>query len=182
MKSKTPLIGAALALAVLSAQAQTQAPGLWEHTVNMKSSGGEMERAQAEMQKQLAAMSPEQRKQMEQMMAGRGMAMGPQGTTMKVCVSKEQAARPAEPRMDGDCTQKDVQRSGNSVRFKFECTKPRPTSGEGEWTFSSDKAYTGRMLMMSEAKGRPQEMKMDMAGKWLGADCGDIKPRVTPAK
>jgi hypothetical protein len=150
--------------------------------MTMKSAGGEMERAQAEMQKQLAAMSPDQRKQMEQMMSGRGMAMGAQGNAVKVCVSKEQAARPAEPQLEPHCNRKDVQRSGNTVKFKFECTAPRPSSGEGEWTFISDKAYTGKTVVTSEVKGKPQQMTMEMSGKWLSADCGDIKPRAMPPK
>jgi uncharacterized membrane protein YkoI len=182
MKSRYILSAAALALTALAAHAQTQAPGLWEHTMNMKSAGGEMEKAQAEMQKQLAAMPPEQRKQMEQAMAGRGMTMGAQGTTVKVCVTKEQAARAAEPRMNGDCTRQDVQRSGNTMKFKFECSKPQPSSGEGEMTFVSDKAYTGKTTVTTQVKGQPQQMNMEMSGKWLGADCGDIKPRPMPDK
>ena len=171
-----------LAFSCAAAAAQTQAPGLWEHTMAMKPQGGEMDKAMADMQKQLASMPPEQRKQMEQMMAGRGVSMGAQGTTVKACITKEQAARPAEPQLTGDCTQKDVQRSANTVKFKFECTKPRASSGEGEWTFVSDKAYTGKMTTLTEVAGKPQPMSMDMSGKWLAADCGDVKPRATPAK
>lgn len=182
MKIKHVLPAAVLAFIVLAAHAQTQAPGLWEHTMKMKSAGGEMEKAQAEMHKQMAAMPPEQRKQMEQAMGGRGMAMGAQGTSVKVCLTKEQAARAAEPRMQGDCTRQDVQRSGNTMKFKFACTKPQPSSGEGEMTFPSDKAYTGKTSVTTQVKGQPQQMNMEMSGKWLGADCGDVKPMVMPAK
>ena len=62
MKSKHALSVAALALAAVTASAQTQAPGLWEHSFTMKSDDGKMEKAMAEMQKQLASMPPEQRK------------------------------------------------------------------------------------------------------------------------
>ena len=182
MKSMPVLSALILALCASGAHAQSQAPGLWEQSMTMKSAGGEMEKAMADMQKQLAAMPPEQRKQMEQAMAGRGMKMGAQGTSLKVCISKEQAARAAEPSMNGDCTNKDVQRTATSVKFKFECTKPRPSSGEGEWTFTSDKAYTGKIATTTEVAGKPQQMTMDMTGKWLSADCGDIKPRAMPAK
>lgn len=182
MKIKHVLPAAVLAFIVLAAHAQTQAPGLWEHTMKMKSAGGEMEKAQAEMHKQMAAMPPEQRKQMEQAMGGRGMAMGAQGTSVKVCLTKEQAARAAEPRMQGDCTRQDVQRSGNTMKFKFACTKPQPSSGEGEMTFPSDKAYTGKTSVTTQVKGQPQQMNMEMSGKWLGADCGEVKPMVMPAK
>lgn len=182
MKLHSALIAAALTLGSLHAVAQTQAPGLWEHSFKMKSQDGELEKGMAEMQKQMAAMPPAERKQVEQMMAGRGMSMGAQGTTVKVCVTKEDVARKAEPQFREGCTQQVVQRSASSMKVKFECSQPRPMSGEGEMTFISDKAYTGKSTMTSQADGRAQQMTMEMAGKWLAADCGDVKPRPAPAK
>jgi len=184
MKSTTTqvLTIAALVWAGAGAQAQTQAPGLWEHSFTMKSDDGRMEKAMAEMQKQMAAMPPEQRKQMEAAMASRGAKLGATGNSVKVCITKEEAAKPPEARMSaGNCTQKDVQRSGNTMRFKFECTQP-PSSGEGEMTFVSDKAYNGKTTVTSQVAGKPQQMNMEMQGKWLASDCGDVKPRTPPAK
>jgi len=182
MKFKHALPTALIALATaFAAHAQTQAPGLWEHSFTMKSPGGEMERAQAEMQKQLAAMPPAERKKIEDMMAARGVKMGAQGTTVKFCLTKEQAAKPPEPRMSGDCTQSEVQRSGSTMKYKFACTKPQQVSGEGQVSYASDKAYTGRSVINTQgAQGMPQQMTMEMAGKWLGADCGDVKPLGAP--
>ena len=182
MKPSHVLTAAALTFLPLQALAQTQAPGLWEHSFKMKSQDGELEKGMAEMQQQMAAMPPEQRKQIEQMMASRGMGMGAQGTTVKVCVTKEDVARKAEPQFREGCTQQVVQRSANSMKVKFQCTQPRPMSGEGEMTFISDKAYTGKSSMTSQAEGKTQQMTMDMAGKWLAADCGDVKPRPAPPK
>jgi len=176
MKPNPLLLTAAMMLSAACAQAQTQAPGLWEHSFTMKSQGGEMERAQAEMHKQMAAMPPEQRQKMEAMMASRGVKMGASGTSLKFCLSKEQAAKPAEPRMTGDCTQSDVKRSGNTMSYKFACTKPQPVSGEGQVSYVSDKAYNGTSSMTTQVKGQPQQMTMEMSGKWLAADCGDVKP------
>lgn len=171
---------AAMAFAALAVSAQTQAPGLWQHSMNVKSQGGEAEAAMADMQKQLAAMPPEQRKQIEQAMASRGVTMGAQGSTAKVCITKEDAARAAEPKLPGDCTRQDVQRSGNTMKFKFECTKPRRSSGEGEMTFVSDKAYTGKTTVTTDVGGKSQQMTMEMSGKWLSAECGDVKPTAMP--
>ena len=182
MQVKHVLSVAAVAFVCLGAQAQTQAPGLWEHSFSIKSNDDRMDKAMAEMQKQLAAMPPEQRKQMEAAMASRGVKMGAGGSSVQVCLTKEQAARPPEARMgQSDCTQKDVQRSGNTMKFKFECPKP-PSSGEGEMTFISDKAYSGKTLVNSQVAGKPQQMTMEMQGKWLASDCGDVKPRPTPTK
>lgn len=182
MKSKHALLAATMMLSAACAHAQTQAPGLWEHTFKMSSPGGEMEKAQAQMQAQLAAMPHEKRKQIEEMMKSRGVTMGAQGTVTKVCVSKEQAARPAEPRMNADCSRQDVTRSGNTMKYKFECTQPRPMTGEGEMSFVSDKAYSGKSTVTTQVKGQPQQMTMEMSGKWLSADCGEVKPFVMPAK
>ena len=83
-----------LALLATSANAQKITPGLWEHSVTMKSRGGEMEAAMAQMQEQLARMTPEQRKQMEAMMGGQGMGMmAGKPTTVRTCITAEQAAR-----------------------------------------------------------------------------------------
>ena len=55
------LAGALLALASAAAPAQTLKPGLWE--ISNKAGGNpQMDQAMAQMQQQLAAMPPEQRK------------------------------------------------------------------------------------------------------------------------
>ena len=175
MKSKHAVF-VALLCTVLAVGAQTQAPGLWGHAFTLKSAGGEMERALAEMKKQMDAMPPEKRQQVEQMMASRGVKMGAQGGSGKVCLTKKQAARPAEPKVPEGCTQQVDQRSARSVKFHFECTKPSASRGEGEMTYLSEKAYTGKMNITGEVSGKPQQMSMEMTGKWLAAECGDVKP------
>ena len=90
----------------------------------------EMDKAMVDMQKQLAAMPPEQRKMMQDMMGKQGMAMGPGGNAVKVCISKEMAARNEPPAQQGDCKQETLQKSGNTTKFKFTCSKP-PATGEG---------------------------------------------------
>jgi hypothetical protein len=110
------------------------------------------------------------------------MSVGAQGMTTKVCISKEQAAKPAEPQMTRDCSRQDVSRSGNTVKYRFECSKPQPMKGEGEMTFAGDKAYSGKSAVTTDMKGQPQQMTMEMSGKWLSADCGEVKPFVMPGK
>jgi Protein of unknown function (DUF3617) len=166
----------------LPAAAQTQAHGLWEHAFTLQSADGQMEQALAEAQAQIAAMPPEQRQQIEQALAGRGVSLGAKGTSARYCLTKEQATRPAEPRMSDGCTQQIDRRSGRTVSFHFQCTRPQATRGEGEITFQGDKAYTGRSTVTSTIDGTPQTMRMQMAGKWLGAECGAVRPVVTPAQ
>ena len=170
------LIATLLALTAGAARAQTQAAGLWEHTLQVQSASGEIERAQAQLQQQLATMPPEQRKQLEGLMASRGVQLNPQGTTLKVCIGKEQAARPAQPPLSGDCRQTDLQRSGNTLRYKFACSTPQQVVGESQIAWSGDKSYAGTSQVTSQVDGKPQRMTMTMTGRWLGTDCGAVQP------
>lgn len=175
------LVAVGLAAAAASnAQAQKLVPGLWENSVTLKSGDGRMEAAMAQMQERLASMPPEKRKQMEAMMANQGVGLGGGGgaaTTIRVCISKEQAERQEMPAAtEGRCQRETLERSGSTLKFKFTCSDPAST-GEGSYTFSSDKAYSGNLVVNANRNGRDMRMDMQQQGKWLGADCGALKPR-----
>ena len=55
-----------------------------------------------------------------------------------------------------------------------------PSSGEGTYTFMGDTAYSMKMVMTSQHQGKPQNMTMEGQGKWLAADCGNVKPMQGP--
>lgn len=179
MKSLPCLAVLAAVALVTPAQAQTQKikPGLWEHSVTMKSQSGQMEGAMAQAQAQLESLPPEQRKMVEQMMASRGVGMGTGGkpTALRVCISKEQAERDELPSNER-CRHESVQRSGNTVKMKFSCDSNPPTSGEGEFTMKSPTAYSGKAVVNTYVQGKPEKMSMEMTGSWLGADCGSVQP------
>lgn len=174
------LCGSLLALASqgpAQAQAQKLAPGLWENTtkINIAAAGGGSSDAMARMQKEMASMPPAQRKMVEDMMAKQGVGKGAQPDSVRVCISREQAEKGTLPQ-DGRCTQDSQQRSGNSTRMKFSCQGPPPSNGEAEYSFSSDKAYTGRMKITTTVQGQPTSMEMETTGRWISADCGALKP------
>jgi hypothetical protein len=173
------LMSAALA-GLASAQPMKLQPGLWEQTMTMKTGSGEMEAKMAQMQQQLANMPPEQRKMVEDMMAKQGMGMAGSGrnTTIKMCVSPEQAERAEMPQQDGNCKQEMVERSGGTVRYRFSCTGEHPTSGEGEYTMTNPSSYSGKATVLTQVKGKPEKIDMTTVGRWVSADCGNIKPRV----
>ncbi len=161
-----------------SVGAQTLQPGLWEITQKMQSSSGQMEQQMAEMNRQLAAMPPEQRKMMEAMMAqnGVGMASGAGGAlAIRMCFTKEMVERNELPAQEGDCKTTVSPRTGNTMKMRFVCTKP-PSNGEGEMTFVSAQAYTSRMTVNTTANGKAEKVTMNSAGKWLSANCGSVKP------
>jgi hypothetical protein len=174
----------ALACCLLScaASAQSTKTGLWEISSKLEgASKPEMSKLMAEAQKQMAALPPEQRKMMQDMMAKQGMNMSIKSdgsTVMKVCITPEMANRPPIEQQK-DCTYNYPARSGNTQRFSFQCTLP-PTSGEGEINFSGADDYAGKMKITTTEKGKKETFNMTTAGKFLSSNCGAIKPMTTP--
>ncbi len=179
---------ASLLACAFSANAQTMKPGLWEISQKMKFGSAEMNDAMAGVQEQLAKMPPEQRKQIQEMMAKRGAnidlvaptgAGSPGAVTLKTCMTQEMIDRNELPAAQNGCTSTRSPRIGNTMKVSFACTKP-PSSGEGQVTFTSSDAYSMKMTITSTVKGKPEKLDMDGAGKWLGASCGDVKPIALP--
>ena len=111
----TFLAGLLLAGAAMTAAAQDFKPGLWE--IKQKPELDPQRQAQMEqMQKQMAALPPEQRKQLESMMSKNGVSMNFQGgeLTLKSCVTREQADRAGIPKTEGKC-EHDSKRTGDRM-------------------------------------------------------------------
>jgi Protein of unknown function (DUF3617) len=109
------------------------------------------------------------------------MSMQGDGSTlMKICITPEMANRPPVQQQK-DCTYNFPSRSGNTQRFSFQCAQP-PSSGEGELTYKSADEYTGKMKVTTERNGKKDTMTMLSSGKFLGANCGAIKPLPMLAK
>lgn len=185
---KTHLFAAALlagaGTATVALAQQNLKPGLWEITNRMQSAGGQMENQMAEMQKQMASMPPEQRKMMEDMMARQGVQMGKGpagGMSTRVCLTREMIERNEVSQQRQDCKSTTHARTSNSVKMSFTCTNPK-SSGEGQITYTSPEAYSMKMVVNTEVEGRTDKVNMDTTGKWLGADCGNLKPAAPTAK
>jgi hypothetical protein len=173
------VLAAALAAAALPAAAQALKPGLWEITNKMQSGSGQMESAMSQMQKQMASMPPDQRRMIEEQMAKSGVKMGQGGPaggmSMQICMTKEMAEKNEVPSQQGDCNTTARARSGNTMKMAFACTNP-PSSGEGEVTFMGSEGYKSKMTVNTQVHGKPEKVVMEGTGKWLAADCGQVKP------
>jgi hypothetical protein len=196
------LISAALATAAFCAStvsAQTLQPGLWEISSKLPTGNSDLAKLGAQSQdargkapavssEQMAAMmaqvkaqidkmTPEQRKLVEQNMAAmQNMNMNNDGTTtMKLCMTKEMIARNQLGGQNGKCTHSAVDSSGSTRKFSFVCTDPA-TKGEGNYTMLSPTSYTGSMTINSVQDGKPQTMTIASSGKFVNADCGNVKP------
>lgn len=153
-------------------------PGLWEHSFQMKSQSGQIEAAMKQAQAQMAAMPPEQRKMMEQMMARQGVSMDVAGQKVRVCMTPEDVARDAMPPTQEGCTQ-NARRSGNTWTVSFECPARNgnpASSGQGTATMESDSAYSGQFLIKTQVQNKPEQLQMSTRGRWLAADCGAVRP------
>lgn len=188
------------ALSALSAQAEPvkldMQAGLWENKIALDGSAvdgvqpDQMKLAMDEMKKQLANMPPEQRKQMEAMMAQSGMKMtddgvsfnnnqvtiSPAGTNAKICITQEQINRGDLPDDVKGCESVLKQISPNQFKSTHVCSGEYSGTGESEVTFLSPKHYTGKGEMTQMTNGEKRVVKFTMEGKWLANDCGDIKP------
>lgn len=178
-----PLLQIAILLLTLgsaAAHAQNLKPGLWEIATQMQGGAGPRSDEMAKAMKELQNLPPEQRKMMETMLAKQGVQLGSApggGMSIKICMTKEMVDRNDMPSQQGDCKHTYSQRSGNTMKFAFVCTKP-PSSGEGQITFASPEAYQTRMSTTSGAN----KMDMQSSGRWLSADCGSVKPLSPAAK
>jgi len=172
--------GAALPSAAGAAQTLNMKPGLWELNNRVSSSDPQIQSAMSEMQKHLANMSPEQRQSLQQMMNRNGvqLQLGEGGNIhSSVCMTREMIDRKTFPVQGGECSQNVTPLSGNRFKVAFSCTKPR-ARGEGEISMESDTSYRGRVQITSEE--RSGTVDMDVTGRWVGADCGGVKPMGAP--
>lgn len=161
------------------AQGSTLRQGLWEvkpisQLIDGKDMTAQMAASQERMQKSIASMPPEQRKQMQAMMGRQG---APAGSGTRICVSAAMAARDrpmVDP--DGRCEPAKVSRSGNRTSFEFNCvTEGRSMVGKGESTASGDLVSTRMDMTTTDAQGR-HTMQSEVQMKYLGADCQGVKP------
>lgn len=185
MKSKliTTTLLTLSALAALPASAQSIKPGLWQVTSTTPTGNVGNTRITPEhmalAKDLLASMPAEQRKQMESAMANAGagdMQLTDNGVTLKQCISKEQAADYSSLIIrEGNCTVQRTPAVAGVAKFDMRCTNPQAT-GNGTVRFQGDTGYALDMTTTANINGQSMTNKISATGKWLGADCGSIKP------
>lgn len=183
-----PVLITGLVAAAFAAQASAESltilpqPGLWEEDVQMLINGQDMmasmRQAQAEMLKKL---TPEQRKMMTEHDGAPGHS--------RSCLDAKKIADFADPRKAVADSMKDqpqcksdvVSVSGNSVKYKVRCDDPQGTTGDfaGEYRIIDAKHWTYTMQgsgQMTATGTGPVALKTTVQGRWISADCGDVKP------
>jgi len=163
--------------------------GLWESrivkmTVDGQDRTGAMSQASSRMQAAMANMPPEQRARMEAMMKDQGGgATGPNGAT-RMCISEEMAnsEKPfTSPGKDEHCQPASITHSGNRTTYSITCTAYGQTStGKGEAIATGDTISTKLDMTSKSATGETHERHMETEMKFLGTDCGGLKPIMPP--
>jgi hypothetical protein len=178
MTIRTTLIALLAAGSTLAspAFAQDMKPGLWEQTNNGTFSDGKIQANMSDIQKMIGNLSPEQRQHVQQMMQQNGVQMDLANGAMnnKLCITREMIERKQLPIQEGDCRTQMTPAGSNQLQVSFTCTRPH-ASGEGQMTIDSPTAYHAQMRIHNQDQPN-QVVNMDVAGRWLGAECGSVRP------
>lgn len=166
------LVAFAFAAVTLGAQAQVAPvkPGLWEVHAEREVNGQKVPDAS----ERLKNMSPEKRERFEAMMKEHGMATDNSGAR-KVCYTKENLDRSAWANQATDCKATFSSQSGSLWKWHTSC----PKSGyeaDGEAHFLDSENYTVKSSSVSNTGDKARNSTTTITAKWLGADCGDVKP------
>jgi hypothetical protein len=165
-KLTVPLLICSLLTAPAWAAGQMK-QGLWEMTVK------------SDAMKNMPKISPEQIEQMRKM----GIEV-PQmrdgGIITKVCVSKQMADSDRLPGLDNKdmgCQSKNMQRDGGSYSVDIVCDgSMMKGEGKAKGTFSGNESFNSTYDFKGSVHGQPVTQHAEQSGKWLSADCGNVKP------
>jgi len=172
-----------LSLALVVAAAQMPAPpvkpGLWE--TRMSTLDAEGHEVVPPEQAALSKMPPEARARMADAMKARGLSMPDASGATKACFTKEtfESGRWQEMASETGCTTKYSTLSGATWKWHSSCASLKSESN-GEVTFSNPESYRVKLTTTATVTGKTNTSTRIVQAKWLGADCGDIKP-FTPA-
>lgn len=159
-----------LGVSAAASAAEQMKQGLWEMTMKNEQMAKQME--------QLKKLPPQQLEQMKKM--GINIPQSQDGAMVtKVCISKAMAERDHPPvdRKESGCQSKNFQRSGSSYSVDIVCDGPNMQgTGKVKGTFSGNTSYTSTYDFKGAAHGKPVDQHMENSGKWVSADCGNIKP------
>lgn len=155
--------------AILSASALAQAPAL-----NVKTGLWDMsfvaDMTAAAQTADLSKMTPAQRAQWDAMMKTRGMVP----MSFKNCLTREKLAehRFTADRAGQTCRQTVTRSTATTLDINQVCTGTQPSTNEIHVEAVSP---TDIKVLVKQVAGRGSPLTVTMTGKWLAADCGDVK-------
>jgi hypothetical protein len=165
-----------VASATLGAQAQSAPikPGLWEIHSEREVNGQKPQDASDRMK----GMSPEKRARFEAMMKEHGVATDGSGKS-QVCYTKENLDQSAWASQAMDCKATFSSRTANFWKWHTSCPQ-MGVEADGEAHFPNSENYTLKSASVSKRGDKALNSSTTMTGKWLGSDCGSLKPLEAP--
>jgi Protein of unknown function (DUF3617) len=172
---------AAAALEVLAAGIGLK-PGLWEvrvvkQVIDGRDMSAQIAQSATRMEQAMANLPPEQRARLEAMLKQRGIGQDGNGS-YRVCITPQMAKRDA-PVLDkeGRCKPIKLSHHGDRTSFAFDCSSGRMTTkGKGVATISDELVTTQVDATTQSAQGETHVMHSESEMKYVGPDCGDVKP------
>lgn len=174
------LIAAPLSLHAQSAPIPIK-PGLWESQISSTSTMS----LPPEVEAKIAAMPAAQQAQMRSMMGGSAGGSAPTSITSKSCVAAgttmDALLNQQQNRTGVKCTFSNRVQTADGASFDTSCTTAQGTAnGHSTFHMADDEHVTGttHMTLNMAANGRTMQSTIDSTytTKYLGADCGDVKP------
>ena len=130
----------------------------------------------------MARMSPEARARMADAMKARGVSMPDANGATRTCLTKDmfESGRWQQLAAESGCTTSYSTLSASSWKFHSSCTAYKSES-DGEIVFNGAESYRTKVTTTATVGGKTNTSTRIVQAKWLGADCGDIKPFTPPA-
>jgi Protein of unknown function (DUF3617) len=168
-------IGLAWVLPSLAAGGETPlnvTPGLWEMTSQSDTSGPPPIPPEA-----MANMTPEQKQKFEAAMQAM-MAKQHQPHTVRACVTADEIKRGfTGGDQDKECQKTIVNSTPKLLDMTMTCTGDgQQSTGTFHYEAADPQTVAGNIDMHISRGAQTMEIKNEMHGKWVAADCGDVKP------
>ena len=154
-------------------------PGLWETRMSgLDANGNAMPLPE---QAALSRMPPEMRARMAETMKARGLSMPDESGATKSCFTKEtfESGRWQQMASENGCTTNYSTLSSSTWKWHSSCTALKSES-DGEAVFKSAESYSTKVTTTATVLGKTNTSTRIVQAKWLGANCGDIKPFTPP--
>lgn len=144
-------------------------PGLWQIQMERETNG----QKSSDMSERMKSMPPERRAQLEAAMKQRGIEAN--GNTVKVCQTREMLDASKFVNPLPDCKTTYSSRTNSTWKSHTSCSQNHLES-DSEIIFSGPESYIAKTTSTLQSAGQTRTTHMTRTGKWLSADCGDIKP------
>src|SRR5262249_6938333 len=114
-------------------------------------------------------------------MKARGVSMPDANGVTKACLTKAlfESGSWQQLASDAGCTTNFSTQSATTWKWHSSCTTIKSES-DGETVFSGAERYKTKVTTTSTVMGKTKTSTRVLEGKWIGADCGDVKPLTPP--